>query len=578
MKFTELKLNEQLIKNVQEIGYEDLTEIQEAAIPSILEGKNVLGLAQTGTGKTATFLLPIINNLMNNPKTTNNPRVLVLAPTRDLVYQIEANFIKYAKNTGIKSVSICGGVGYDKQLRSIKRGVDIVFANTGRLMDLVFKRHDLDLSDVTMLVLDEADLMLDMGFSQDVYKILKKLEQRQQVLLFSATMVSSVKRLIASVYNGPYETIQVKSKNDINDMVKQVAYLVNEKNKIKVLLEILANHKGEQSIIFTRTRVETKAIHGILKCSNLSADSLHSDKTQNARMRTLENFRNNKIQILVATNVAARGIDIDNLGLIINYNLPEQKETYIHRIGRTGRINNKGQAISLVSSGQLRQLKDIERLMKSEIELIKNPEWMEYKGDESLRDFINKNRSSGGERHSRGGRGGYGGERRSYGDRDRSRSNYRGDRSSSYGDRREKSFSDRPRNNYGERKSWNSNSDEKRELKGNSERNREGGYSERRSFNDKDRRPFDRDRKSYNSENRRSYDSNRKSNWSDSKPSYNSDRRNSYSNDRHDNNSYDNKKSSYGNDRRNFNKGSKKSYSSSNNRYSERKSYNKFDK
>ena len=412
MQYKDIKLNAQLLKNIDTLGYETLTEIQEVAIPIVINGKNVLGIAQTGTGKTAAFLLPILENLLKDTSyNSKSPRVLIVAPTRDLIQQIFDNFINYSKGTGIKGICVFGGSGYDKQLKSIRDGVDIIFANTGRLMDLAFKKRVLDLNEVKILVLDEADQMLDMGFAQDITKLITKLPNRQQSLLFSATMPTSIKNLIKHVFNDDYETVKVEANFNINDMVKQKAYLVSRNNKAKLLLEILSQTGSNQCIIFTRTRAEAKALHGLLRHGGYNVDALHSDRTQSSRAYALKGFRAKDIQILVATNVASRGIDVSDLPLVINYNLPEQREVYVHRIGRTGRAGKTGEAISLCSPAELKFLRDIEKIIKMQIDIIKEDKWLE-RNEDSLSSFTQPRgeRSFGGSgsrgRSSSGGSGG----------------------------------------------------------------------------------------------------------------------------------------------------------------------------
>ena len=392
MKFEQLNLNNILLENIKEVGYTELTEIQEAAIPYLLEGGNVLGLAQTGTGKTAAFLLPILEGILKNKDRNGIPTVLVVAPTRDLVTQIFDNFIGYSRKTGIKGVCIFGGNAYNRQIREIENGVDIIFANTGRLMDLAFDKKVLDLNNITTLVLDEADLMLDMGFAPDIEKINRGLKNRKQTLLFSATMPKEVIRLVDKTFNGEYKTIKVEPKFKINDMVQQEVHMVSKNNKAKLLLKLLTDHKNEQCIIFVRTRIEAKVLDSFLRANNIIADALHSDRTQDARARILKKFKENKTQILVATNVLARGIDVSDLPLVINYNLPEEKETYVHRIGRTGRVGKTGKAISLCASSEMKSLKEIEKIIKMPIPVIKDLEWNDTRAEDLLMEFQPKRR------------------------------------------------------------------------------------------------------------------------------------------------------------------------------------------
>lgn len=386
MKYEETNLNPIIKKNVKAINYHELTKIQELAIPLILEEKNIIGLAQTGTGKTAAFLLPIIHKLLQSNHKNHKPKALVLAPTRDLIYQIFENFLAYSKNTNLRCVCVFGGVGYEKQISQIKKGVDIVFANTGRLMDLAFKRKILDLSEVEYFVLDEADQMLDMGFSKDIEAINSALVKKQQVLLFSATMPVEVKKLIGQIFKGlKYETINALTKTNINDFIKQEMYLVNHKKRNSVLVDILQKKlSNKQAIIFCRTKSETKDVYQLLKDLNFRVDCLHSDRSQPSRVKAIKSLKNYDIDILVATNIAARGIDINNLEFVINYNLPDDDETFVHRIGRTGRKGNSGVAITLISPKELYRLRKIEELIHTKIDVIRDEKYLSKEIDEKL--------------------------------------------------------------------------------------------------------------------------------------------------------------------------------------------------
>lgn len=376
MNFKDFKLNDQIMKNIQECNYVNPTRIQVEAIPIVMNKENLLGLAQTGTGKTAAFLLPLIHNFVqDNKKGNKKPKVLIIAPTRDLINQLYDNFKKYSKGLKINGICLYGGCGYKHQLDRINSGVDFIFANTGRLMDLVFRKKILDLSEIDTLILDEADQMLDMGFIPDIEKICKKLTHQKQVLMFSATMPKEIKHLVNQIFDQEYKTIKMESKTNINEAIKQVAYLVRKDEKPKLLIELIKSFNNEQIIIFTRTKLETKAIYGLLKCYKFSVEALHSDRSQSSRMYALDNFRKNKSQVLVATNIAARGIDVNSLGVVINFNLPENKETYVHRIGRSGRAGKKGIAISLCTNNEVRLLKNIEKIMETKIQLISHEQW-----------------------------------------------------------------------------------------------------------------------------------------------------------------------------------------------------------
>lgn len=389
MNFKDSKLNVIIKKNLEIIKYNEMTKIQEQAIPLAFENKNIIGLAQTGTGKTAAFLLPIIHKILEEKQKNHKPVALIIAPTRDLIYQIFENFINYAKNTKISAVCIYGGVGYDKQIQQIKKGVDIVFANTGRLMDLSFKKKILDLSMIKYLVLDEADQMLDMGFSKDIIKIVDVLNNRKQTFLFSATMPNEIKELINKIFIGnKYETINAIDKTNINDVIKQEVYLINGKKRNSVLVDILKqNLLNKQAIIFCRTKKETRNVYELLKDLGYKVDSLHSDRSQSSRTKALKNFKNYEIDILVATNIAARGIDVNNLEIVINYNLPDDDETFIHRIGRTGRKGNIGTAYTLISPRELYRINKIENMIKTKIKVIRLEKYLSKNLDDKIDNF-----------------------------------------------------------------------------------------------------------------------------------------------------------------------------------------------
>lgn len=377
MKITELKLNPKLISNLVALGYTDLTEIQEAVIQPILDDKNVLAQAQTGSGKTAAFLLPILEKIQNDRKT----KALIIAPTRDLAMQIFENAVKYAKLTGVKCGNFFGGSSYSKQIKFLEAGIDVVIGTPGRLIDLA-NRKNLKLANIDYLVLDEADQMLDMGFIDDIRKIIKATGSLKQISLFSATMPKEIMRFVNEIMP-EHETVQIESKINVNDVIDQKAYVVVSSKKPKLLLDILGDSQrtNKQAIVFTRTRHEAADIADYLASYNFKVEALHSDRSQNSRTRAMNAFRKNIVQVLVATNVAARGIDIEDLPLVINYNLPENKETYVHRIGRTGRLGKQGEAISFITKNDRYLLNDIEKLIKNKIEIIDKPEYQIHDKD-----------------------------------------------------------------------------------------------------------------------------------------------------------------------------------------------------
>ncbi|MGL4951926.1 MAG: DEAD/DEAH box helicase [Mycoplasma sp.] len=432
MKITELNINSKLVDNLSSLGYTDLTEIQSAVMTPMLENVNILAQAQTGSGKTAAFLVPIIEKISQN----KGNKALVIAPTRDLAMQIYDNAVKYAKGTGIRTGQFFGGSSYSRQIRFLQTGVDIIIGTPGRLMDL-HKRKDLDLGEVNYLVLDEADQMLDMGFIDDIRKIRRLVGTTDQISFFSATMPKNVMKLVDEIME-TYDTYKVESKINVNDVITQSAYLTLPANKPKVLLDILGDSKrtNQQTIIFSRTKNEASDIAFFLKKYKFRVEALHSDRSQSSRTRALKMFRDNQIQILVATNVAARGIDVKDLPLVINYNLPEDIETYVHRIGRTGRVGARGEAISFVSKSDAFVINEIEKKIGASIEMITEPKYLEKMDDleHNIRESQVKRSKPKGERSEGssgrsqrgGGRGGYGkpryegGGRGSYSSRSRS--------------------------------------------------------------------------------------------------------------------------------------------------------------
>jgi len=365
MKFKDLNLNAMIQKSLDDLGFVEPSPIQKKAIPFLLESKqDLIALAQTGTGKTAAFSLPILEQLEKNKK---NTQAIILCPTRELCLQISKdvlNFAKYTKN--ISLVSVYGGDRIDRQIASIKNGADIVVGTPGRVHDLI-RRKVLKLKDIRWLVLDEADEMLDMGFKDDLDAVLSETPQEKQTLLFSATM-SKVVRGIAGKYMNDPEEISVGEKNTGSDNVAHEYYLINIRDRYESLRRIVDSIPDVYGILFCRTRRETQEVADLLKLDHYSAEALHGEITQNMRTQIMDRFKNKKIQLLVATDVAARGIDVNNLSHVINYNLPDQNEIYIHRSGRTGRAQNKGVSIALVSSKEVRKIRDIEKKLGKNFE------------------------------------------------------------------------------------------------------------------------------------------------------------------------------------------------------------------
>jgi len=363
MKFEEFGLSLPVLNALSEKGYENPTPIQAKAIPHILKGEDLLGSAQTGTGKTAAFAIPMIQNLTQvTPPTKGHGRkirALVLAPTRELASQILDNFLSYGKNTPLKYLAIYGGVSQFAQEKSLQRGVDIVVATPGRLVDLLNQRI-VDLSSIKILVLDEADRMLDMGFLPDIKNILSKLPSDKQTLFFSATMQDNVLGLANSLLKNPAKVHIETPKTDI-ERIEQRLFLIPQEQKSGFLVHFIKKEHVNSAVIFTRTKRGADRMVARLKKSGIHSEAIHSDKTQATRQRTLDSFRAGYLKFLVATDIAARGIDVDHVSHVVNYDLPREPETYTHRIGRTGRAGASGTAISLCDRSERGLLREIEK-------------------------------------------------------------------------------------------------------------------------------------------------------------------------------------------------------------------------
>lgn len=361
MTFAQLNMNQNLLTAITKGGYTTPTPIQIQAIPHILKGKDLLGSAQTGTGKTAAFALPIIQRLHenSNPSTKKQPRALVLAPTRELALQIKDSFHTYGKHSPIKTTAIYGGVPKRRQIQAIKRGVDVVIATPGRLLDLLnMKIFTLDM--VEYYVLDEADRMLDMGFIHDVKEITSKLPFKHQTMLFSATLPKSILQLSKTLLNQPVR-IEISKDNTPLETVNQSVYFVKKANKVALLKEVLKNESVTSALVFVRTKQGANRLTKSLNEAGVLADAIHGNKSQSHRQRTLKEFKQGKHNILIATDVASRGIDIDALSHVINYDLPETPETYLHRIGRTARAGRLGRSLSFCSPEESHLLKAIQQ-------------------------------------------------------------------------------------------------------------------------------------------------------------------------------------------------------------------------
>ena len=368
MTFENLKLIEPILRALQEEGYSTPTPIQEKSIPILLQGKDLLGCAQTGTGKTAAFSIPILQKLY---KTDNRQgiKALILTPTRELAIQIGESFEAYGKYTGLRHAVIFGGVGQKPQTDELKRGIQILIATPGRLQDLV-NQGFINLKTLDFFVLDEADRMLDMGFIHDIRRILKLLPPRRQTLFFSATMPPEIEKLAKSMLTAP-EKVEVTPVSSTVDTISQSIYFVEKKEKKDLLLYLLKDPAIESVLIFTRTKYGADKLARILNKAGIGAEAIHGNKSQNARQRALTGFKSHTLRVLIATDIAARGIDVDQLSHVINYELPNIPETYVHRIGRTGRAGHNGVAISFCESEELPYLKDIQKLIGKTIPIVK---------------------------------------------------------------------------------------------------------------------------------------------------------------------------------------------------------------
>jgi ATP-dependent RNA helicase RhlE len=371
MTFKELQLIPNIQQAVQELGYESPTPIQEQAIPAVLAGLDLVACAQTGTGKTGAFAIPIINlihRIVGSNKKTKQIRTLVVTPTRELAIQIQESFDAYGKYTNIRSLVIFGGVSQVAQVDQLRKGVDVLIATPGRLLDLN-KQGYIDLSHMHHLVLDEADQMLDMGFINDVKKIVKLTPDNRQTLLFSATMPVAIRELADTFLTKP-KYISVDPVSSTAEKVAQKIYYVDKGDKRKLLYHLIRNDGLKNILVFTRTKHGADNVVKALAKNGVEAAAIHGNKSQNNRQRVLEGFKNQEITVLVATDIAARGIDIDQLPYVINFDLPNISETYVHRIGRTGRAGNSGLAISFCDASEKPYLKDIEKLIRMKIKVV----------------------------------------------------------------------------------------------------------------------------------------------------------------------------------------------------------------
>lgn len=381
MLFEDLSLSKSIQKAVFELGYLEPTPIQQQAIPLVLKGSDLIGCAQTGTGKTAAFAIPIIHQLhriVGSSKKAKEIRCLVVTPTRELAVQIGQNFDQYGKYTNLTQLTIFGGVSQIPQVDTLRKGVDILIATPGRLLDL-HKQGFIDLDHLHTLVLDEADQMLDMGFVNDVKKIVKLTPDNRQTLLFSATMPIAIRELAEMFLKNP-ETVSVSPVSSTAENVEQKVYFVDKTEKRNLLYHLIKNDNLSDVLVFSRTKHGADNVVKALRKNGIAAEAIHGDKSQNARQRVLDAFKNKEVGVLVATDIAARGIDIDQLPVVINFDLPNIPETYVHRIGRTGRAGNGGIAISFCSKDEHGYWKDIQKLIKVDVETVTDHPYKWHEG------------------------------------------------------------------------------------------------------------------------------------------------------------------------------------------------------
>lgn len=371
MTFKDLKLIEPLTKALEKKGYETPSPIQQQAIPHILDGHDMFGCAQTGTGKTAAFALPILQLLDRDrkPGAKREIKALILAPTRELASQISENFTAYGTHLGFSHAVIFGGVSQFHQVAALKKGIDILIATPGRLLDLMQQGY-IKLNHIQYFVLDEADRMLDMGFIHDMKKVIAKLPEKRQTLFFSATAAPNIMKLANSILRNPV-SVAVNPVSSTASLIKQQVYFVKQDKKMLLLKHIIQTEKIGHALIFTRTKRGADKVAKQLAGFGIKAEAIHGNKSQGARERALKGFKDRVLKVLVATDIASRGIDVDKLTHVINYEIPEVPETYVHRIGRTGRAGEDGIAISLCAHAELPDFKAIEKLVKKDIQVIK---------------------------------------------------------------------------------------------------------------------------------------------------------------------------------------------------------------
>jgi ATP-dependent RNA helicase RhlE len=369
MQFTDLKIIEPILRSLNEEGYTNPTPIQAQAIPYVLEGHDLLGCAQTGTGKTAAFSIPILQHLCSpESRGKKGLRALILTPTRELAIQIQESLQAYGRHTGIRHAVIFGGVNQNPQVNQIRRGVDILVATPGRLLDLMNQGH-ISLRQIEMFVLDEADRMLDMGFIHDVKRIIAALPKKRQTLFFSATMPTEIQKLSSTILTNP-KKVEVAPVSSTAETIEQHLFYVDKGDKNSLLLHVLNNAALTSVLVFTRTKHGADKVVKVLQRNNIKALAIHGNKSQNARQNALKSFKDKTIRILVATDIASRGIDVELLEYVINYEIPNIPETYVHRIGRSGRAGASGIAYSFCDDEEREYIRDIEKLIKNQIPVV----------------------------------------------------------------------------------------------------------------------------------------------------------------------------------------------------------------
>ncbi len=388
MNVKELKLNKLLEANILDLKFGDLTRIQSSLIPEALNKQDILAIAQTGSGKTAAYLIPIINNLLQS--NDSNLTTLIIVPTRDLVNQVYDTFIALAKNTHLKAAKVMGGINQSNQIETIKEKVNVIIAVTGRLMDFINRKIIL-LNHIKTIVLDEVDKMLDMGFRQDIihiFHILEKMKSKYNTIMVSATMPKQISELANKLLKDNHKKIELEEEQSIKDLINQKVLLMHKSHQIPVLIETIFNN-NVQTIIFVNTINEAVNIENLLRYLGLNVASIHGDRTQAYREKIINQFKQKELSILVATDVLSRGMDIKDLDLVINYNLPESLETYVHRIGRVGRAKNKGRAISIININEKEKLEKLITNYDLKISIVEKDEWNKP-NKENLKTIINK--------------------------------------------------------------------------------------------------------------------------------------------------------------------------------------------